>query len=84
MAPLTIQSAGGLMGELVYDVAPWKIYRQDAGMGEKEYRIFLNDVSFCVCNHEITAKEIIKAMKRSTRARWLDESLNEGDGVYRP
>ena len=72
------------LGELVYEVIPWKIYRQDAGMGEKEYRIFLNDVNFCVCDHEITAKEIIKAMRRSTQARWLDEALNEGDGVYRP
>jgi len=53
-------------------------------MGEKEYRIFLNDTNFCVCDHEVTAKEIINAMKGSTRARWLDESLNEGDGVYRP
>lgn len=71
-------------GELVYDIAPWKIYRQDAGMGEKEYRVFLNNVFFCQTENQITAEEIIKAMIKSTKARWMDQALNEGDGVYRP
>jgi hypothetical protein len=51
-------------GELVYSSAHWKIYRQDAGMGEKEYRIFLNDVNFCVCDHRKTADLIMAAVSR--------------------
>ena len=74
----------GIPGDLVYDIAPWKIYRQDAGMGEKEYRVFLNGVFCCQTEHEITAREIVGAVLRSTRTRWIDEALNEGDGVYRP
>lgn len=71
-------------GELVYSSAPWKIYRQDAGMGEKEYRVFLNDVNFCVCDCLQTAHEIIRARLLSTWTRRLGESPDKCDGVYRP
>ena len=71
-------------GEIVYSSTPWKMYRQNAGMGEHDYAVFLNDVFFCRTEHSQTAHEIIRAMRPSTRPHWLDESLNEGDGVYRP
>lgn len=71
-------------GEIVYSSTPWKMYRQNAGMGEHDYAVFLNDVFFCRTEHSQTAHEIIRAMRLSTRSRWLDESLNEGGGVYRP
>jgi hypothetical protein len=49
----------------VYDNAPWKIYRQDAGMGEYDYVVFLSDVFFCRTEFEATAKEIIRAMVKA-------------------
>lgn len=50
-------------GDLVYNSGPWKIYRQDAGMGEKEYRVFLNDRNFCVCDYRKDADLIIWAIR---------------------
>jgi hypothetical protein len=52
-------------GELVYSGTPWKIYRQDAGMGEHDYIVLLNDVYFCRTDYSQTAHEIIRAVNRS-------------------
>jgi hypothetical protein len=49
--------------EKIFDVAPWKIYRQDAGMGEHDYAVMLNDVFFCRVEHEQHAHEIIRAIR---------------------
>jgi|WetSurMetagenome_2_1015567.scaffolds.fasta_scaffold180517_2 hypothetical protein len=51
-------------GELVYSGTPWKIYRQDAGMGEHDYIVLLNDVYFCRTEYSQTAHEIIRAVAR--------------------
>jgi hypothetical protein len=54
------------MGELVegyYEDSLWKIYRQDAGMGEHDYAVFLNDVFFCRTEYLVTAQEIIRKVK---------------------
>lgn len=53
-----------VLGDLVYSSTPWKIYRQDAGMGEHNYAIFLNDVFFARTEYSQTAHEIIEAIKR--------------------
>lgn len=55
----------GVPGKLVelYDGSVWCIYRQDAGMGEHDYAVFLNDVFFCRTEHLITAKEIIESVR---------------------
>jgi hypothetical protein len=53
-----------VLGSLVYSSTPWKIYRQDAGMGEYDYAIFLNDVFFARTEYSQTAHEIIEAIKR--------------------
>ena len=49
--------------DIVYSSSPWKIYRQDAGMGEHDYAVFLNDVFFCRTEHSQTAHEIIRAIR---------------------
>jgi hypothetical protein len=52
-------------GEIVYSSTHWKIFRQDSGMGEHDYAVFLNDVFFCRTEHSQTAHEIIRAIRRS-------------------
>jgi len=54
-----------LCGELVemFDGSVWKIYRQDAGMGEHDYGVFHNDIFFCRTEHLVTAREIIRAIR---------------------
>jgi hypothetical protein len=49
-------------GELLLDDFKWKVYRQDAGMGEHDYAIFKYDVFFARTEHESDAKEIILAL----------------------
>jgi len=55
--------------DIVYSSAPWKIYRQDAGMGEHDYAVFLNDVFFCRAEHSQTASEIIRAIRFAANTR---------------
>lgn len=55
--------------DIVYSSAPWKIYRQDAGMGEHDYAVFLNDVYFCRTEHSQTASEIIRAIRFTANTR---------------
>lgn len=62
-SPLTIDTKKCFEGP-VYSSAPWKIYRQDAGMGEHDYAVFLNDVFFCRTEHSQTAHEIIRAIRK--------------------
>jgi hypothetical protein len=50
-------------GDLVYSSTPWKMYRQDVGMGEYDYAVFLNDVFFCRTERSQTAHEIIGAIR---------------------
>jgi hypothetical protein len=61
------------MGELVegYEDSLWKVYRQDAGMGEKDYAVFHNGIFFCRTEHLITAQEIIRAV--GYKAKHLSE-----------
>jgi plasmid stabilization system protein ParE len=54
--------------DIVYSSTPWKIYRQDAGMGEHDYAVFLNDVFFCRTEYSQTANEIINAIRHHTSA----------------
>jgi hypothetical protein len=51
------------MGTLEYDVVPWKIYRQDSGMGEHDYAILINDQFFARTEHRQHADEIIRAIR---------------------
>jgi len=48
-------------GELVYSNEHWKIFRQDAGMGEVDYAIFLMDEFFCRTNENRYAIIIVRA-----------------------
>lgn len=64
---MTAPAQQTLMGDLVYSSAPWKIYRQDAGMGEHDYAVFLNDVFFCRTDCSQTAHEIIRAIKHEAQ-----------------
>jgi hypothetical protein len=50
-------------GELVYSSVPWKIYRQDAGMGESDYAVFINDVFYCQTDDSQTAQRIVEAIR---------------------
>jgi hypothetical protein len=49
-------------GEIVFDHYKWKVYRQDAGMGEKDYAIFKYDIFFARTEHEKDAMDIISAL----------------------
>lgn len=49
--------------DIVYSSTPWKIYRQDAGMGEHDYAVFLNDVFYCRTDDSQTATRIINTMR---------------------
>lgn len=49
--------------QLVYSSVPWKIYRQDAGMGESEYAVFLGDVFYCRTDDSQTAQRIVEAIR---------------------
>lgn len=64
------KSKPAIPGELVYQKGCIKIYRQDAGMGEKEYRIFLDGDYYCCVDSYEKAREIVsnreKACPRST------------------
>jgi hypothetical protein len=60
-------------GELIegYEDSLWKVYRQDAGMGEHDYAVFHNGIFFCRTEHLITAQEIIRAV--GYKAKHLSE-----------
>ncbi len=47
--------------DLVYATGRWQIYRQDAGMGEKDYCVLRNGDFFCRTEHEQLAKDICAA-----------------------
>ena len=49
-------------GELVIADPKWKVFRQDAGMGEKEYRVFRYDEFFCQTNTQMDAEEIVRCI----------------------
>jgi hypothetical protein len=49
-------------GQLIIANSRWKVFRQDAGMGEKEYRVFRNDEFFCQTNNQKDAEEIIRCI----------------------
>lgn len=63
-SPRSCHSGNQALGDLVYSSMPWKIYRQDVGMEEHEYAIFLNDTFFARTDYSQTAHEIIEAIKR--------------------
>ena len=48
----------------IYASNPWKIARIDAGMGETDYIVMLNDVFFCRTDKSQTAHKIITACKK--------------------
>ncbi len=59
-------------GELVYSSLsghPWKIFRQDAGMGEFDYAIFQDDEYFCRTASSHRASEIIRAIRFTANMR---------------
>jgi len=45
--------------DCVYDNGRWKIYRQDAGMGEHDYCVLRNGEFFCRTEREDTAMLIV-------------------------
>jgi hypothetical protein len=53
-------------GEIVYEDKVWKVFRQDAGMGEKEYRAFRYDEFFCQTDNQEDAMEIIRCINYCT------------------
>jgi len=63
--------------QLVYSSVPWKIYRQDAGMGEHDYAVFLNDVFFCRTEYSQTAHEIIKAIHSRSSSSEQQQGVSE-------
>lgn len=52
----------GYFDECVIDGKPFKVYRQDAGMGEHDYCVLRGDQFYCRTNDLDTAKEIIHAV----------------------
>lgn len=48
---------------LIYSSVPWKIYEQDAGMGEHDYAVFLNDVFYCRTDDSQTAQRIVESIR---------------------
>ena len=62
-------------GELVYSGVPWKIFRQDAGMGEHDYAVLKNDTFFCRTDDSPTAHEIIRAMRFTVHTRVLSDII---------
>jgi len=51
--------------DLVYATGRWEIYRQDAGMGEKDCCVLRNGGFFCRTEHEQLAKDICAAYDKS-------------------
>jgi len=47
----------------IFDDGRWKINREDGGMGEKDYYIFLNDVFVASTDSEDMARRIVRTMK---------------------
>jgi hypothetical protein len=50
--------------DCVYSSGRWKIYRQDAGMGEHDYCVLRNDQFFCRTEHEDTARLVVDVVER--------------------
>lgn len=57
--PVTPQS----QGNLIYSSAPWKIYEQDAGMGEKDYAVMIGDIFYCRTDDSQTAMKIVESIR---------------------
>lgn len=51
-------------GELIFSKGSWKIYKQDAGMGETDYCILHNDVFFAWTDLRSNATIIILAVNQ--------------------
>jgi len=49
--------------DCVYDKGRWKIYRQDAGMGEHDYCVLRNGEFFCRTDHEDIAHLVVDAVE---------------------
>ena len=49
-------------GSILPDGEDWRLRRCDAGMGETEYRIFRNEVFFCMCDNRKDADTIMGLM----------------------
>lgn len=47
-------------GQCVYEDTCWKLFRQDADMGETEYSLFRFDIFFCTCDQRKNADYILK------------------------
>ena len=64
-------SAPGItaMGALVMERHPWKVYRQDAGMGETDYVILRFDTFFARVPDESIAGLIVSAVDRIGKGR---------------
>lgn len=51
-------------GGLIYSGGLWKVYRQDAGMGEHDYALFLQDTFFARTETSQTAHQIINMYRK--------------------
>lgn len=47
------------LGQCVYEDSCWKLFRQDAGMGETQYSLFRFDIFFCTCDQRHNADYIL-------------------------
>ena len=61
--PMEFCSEYDKMLDTIFDDGRWKINREDGGMGEKDYYIFLNDVFVASTDSEDMARRIVRTMK---------------------
>ena len=50
-------------GDLIFSASPWEIYRQDAGMGEHDYAVFVDGVFYCRTDDIQTATKIVNSVR---------------------
>jgi hypothetical protein len=51
-------------GKLIFSKGAWKVYQQDAGMGERDYCILHNDVFFARTDMHSSVTLIVNAVDR--------------------
>jgi hypothetical protein len=57
-------------GELIRQNNEWKVYKQDAGMGESDYCILFKDEFFCRTDDPVIALRIIRAVDERVGYGW--------------
>ena len=57
-------------GQLIHQSNEWKVYKQDAGMGESDYCVLFKDVFFCRTDDAVIALRIIRAVDERVGYGW--------------